>query len=74
MSKPASTQLPDQPAAAEAHIHPHSAISASFARVIPAALAALLGLALLYGAGFSGMEALHDAAHDSRHSAGFPCH
>lgn len=39
-----------------------------------ALLAALLGLALLAGAGFSHVDALHNAAHDARHAAGFPCH
>jgi cobalt transporter subunit CbtB len=37
-------------------------------------MASALGLVLLYGMGFSPMEALHNAAHDGRHSAGFPCH
>jgi len=28
----------------------------------------------VYFAGFSHLEAVHNAAHDTRHSAGFPCH
>ncbi len=40
----------------------------------PALLAAVLGLALLYAAGFSDIAPLHNAAHDGRHSASFPCH
>ena len=43
-------------------------------KLIPALMAAGLGAVLLFGAGFASMEALHNAAHDSRHSAGFPCH
>lgn len=43
-------------------------------RVLPAALAAALGLMLLYAAGFAETEALHNAAHDARHSAAMPCH
>lgn len=39
----------------------------------PALLAALLGLVILYGVGFAPLEA-HNAAHDARHSAAFPCH
>lgn len=39
-----------------------------------ASAAALLGLVLLWGIGFSHVEAVHNAAHDARHSAGFPCH
>jgi cobalt transporter subunit CbtB len=41
---------------------------------IAAALAALLGLFLIWGVGFSHIPALHNAAHDSRHSMAFPCH
>lgn len=42
--------------------------------LIPALCAAVLALALLYGAGFAGPAALHEAAHDSRHGLAFPCH
>jgi cobalt transporter subunit CbtB len=34
----------------------------------------LVGLSLVYFAGFSHMELVHNAAHDTRHSSGFPCH
>lgn len=34
----------------------------------------LLGSILLYGAGFVNTAAVHNAAHDARHSQGFPCH
>ena len=43
-------------------------------RILPSLLAAALGLALIYGAGFAQTAQLHNAAHDGRHSAGFPCH
>jgi cobalt transporter subunit CbtB len=43
-------------------------------RRIAAAVAALLGLFLLWGVGFSHIPALHNAAHDTRHSLAFPCH
>lgn len=43
-------------------------------KILPSLLAVALGAVLLFGAGFASMEALHNAAHDSRHSAGFPCH
>ncbi|KRP71589.1 CbtB-domain containing protein [Pseudomonas paralactis] len=36
--------------------------------------AAILGACLVYFAGFSHIEAVHNAAHDTRHSAAFPCH
>lgn len=44
------------------------------ARVKPALMASALALVLLYGMGFAPLSALHNAAHDGRHSAGFPCH
>jgi cobalt transporter subunit CbtB len=31
-------------------------------------------MSLVYFAGFSHLELVHNAAHDTRHSAGFPCH
>jgi cobalt transporter subunit CbtB len=36
--------------------------------------AALLGLIVLVVVGFSPLEVIHNATHDTRHSAGFPCH
>jgi cobalt transporter subunit CbtB len=36
--------------------------------------AALLGAFLIWGVGFSHVEAFHNAAHDTRHSNAFPCH
>jgi len=44
------------------------------ARVVPALLAASLGLTLIFIAGFANSHVLHNAAHDGRHSAAFPCH
>jgi cobalt transporter subunit CbtB len=32
------------------------------------------GLTLVYGVGFAHSHLLHNAAHDVRHSSGFPCH
>ena len=37
-------------------------------------VAAMLGLFVVGFVGFSQMEVLHNAAHDSRHSLAFPCH
>jgi cobalt transporter subunit CbtB len=45
-----------------------------FVRAWPVALAALIGVGLLYGVGFAGSATIHDAAHDSRHALSFPCH
>ena len=38
------------------------------------AAAALLGLSLIFVAGFANATVLHDAAHDQRHAIAFPCH
>lgn len=47
----------------------------SWRNVIVAALCAVgLGLVLVYAAGLAETPLLHNAAHDSRHSASFPCH
>jgi len=35
---------------------------------------AFLGVGLLFTAGFANSAVMHDAAHDTRHSVGFPCH
>jgi cobalt transporter subunit CbtB len=42
--------------------------------VVPVFAAAFLGVFLLWGVGFDGPTAIHNAAHDARHSAAFPCH
>lgn len=36
--------------------------------------AALLGLGLLFAAGFAHGAVMHDVAHDQRHAIAFPCH
>lgn len=43
-------------------------------RLAVAAIAALLGIGVLWGVGFSHIPAWHNAAHDTRHSMAFPCH
>ncbi|AZD55591.1 CbtB domain-containing protein [Pseudomonas chlororaphis subsp. aurantiaca] len=43
-------------------------------RLVAAIGASILGASLVYFAGFSHIEAVHNAAHDTRHSAAFPCH
>ena len=43
-------------------------------RLIAGGLAFLLGMTLLWGVGFAGEMAVHNGAHDTRHSIGFPCH
>ncbi|TWR88166.1 cobalt transporter [Pseudomonas saxonica] len=43
-------------------------------RIVAAVSAAVLGVFLVYFAGFSHIDAVHNAAHDTRHSSAFPCH
>lgn len=43
-------------------------------RAKTAVLALLLGSFFVWGAGLAHSQVLHDAAHDTRHSFGFPCH
>jgi cobalt transporter subunit CbtB len=37
-------------------------------------IALVLGMGLLVGVGFAGSQVVHNAAHDTRHAIGFPCH
>jgi cobalt transporter subunit CbtB len=52
-----------------------SAISTSIGeRQIIGLVVLAFGLLLLAGAGFAGSDFVHNAAHDTRHAIGFPCH
>ena len=44
------------------------------AETLSIAFAALLGLSLVFVAGFAEATVLHDVAHDQRHAIAFPCH
>ena len=48
--------------------------SSATSRLLQLVLAALLGLLIVGTVGFSPIEAVHNAAHDYRHSMAFPCH
>ena len=37
-------------------------------------LSLVLGFGFVYLVGFAPMSAVHNAAHDTRHTAAFPCH
>jgi cobalt transporter subunit CbtB len=43
-------------------------------RTLVGALTLVLGLGFVYIVGFAPVSAVHNAAHDTRHSAAFPCH
>lgn len=49
-------------------------LSASRSALLPILFVATLGAAMVFIAGFANSQTLHDAAHDMRHSTGFPCH
>jgi cobalt transporter subunit CbtB len=59
---------------------PISAASSANVRVGPIAAhwpalgVLLFGLAILYAVGFSSLPRAHNAAHDTSHAQGFPCH
>jgi cobalt transporter subunit CbtB len=49
-------------------------ISITFSKSLQLVSAMLLGIVILYGVGFVQTSVAHNAAHDMRHSQGFPCH
>jgi cobalt transporter subunit CbtB len=52
-----------------------SAISTTIGeRQITGFVVLAFALLLLAGAGFAGSDLVHNAAHDTRHAIGFPCH
>ena len=40
----------------------------------PALAAAMLGAVILFGVALANSDTIHNAAHDTRHAAAFPCH
>jgi cobalt transporter subunit CbtB len=59
-------------AASQAHDAGHVSTRAAALPVI--LTSALLGAFLVFGVGFAHSDVIHNAAHDTRHSVGFPCH
>lgn len=49
-------------------------VSITFSRTLQLVGAFMLGAIIMYGVGFLNTAAVHNAAHDTRHSQGFPCH
>ena len=43
-------------------------------RLLPALAAGMLGAVILFGVALANSDTIHNAAHDTRHSAAFPCH
>ncbi len=52
----------------------HRNISSIIPCLLQQGAAALFGVAILFIVGFLPMDAVHNAAHDTRHSYAFPCH
>lgn len=51
-----------------------SAVSTGASKIVQALSAVALGLFIVGFVGFSHVEAMHNAAHDTRHANAFPCH
>lgn len=51
-----------------------SSVAAVSQGALPAVAAIVFGVFVVLGVGFAGPSAIHNAAHDSRHSFAFPCH
>lgn len=49
-------------------------ISSRKTRLMAAVVAGIAGLFIVWTVGFAQPAALHNAAHDARHSFAFPCH
>lgn len=58
---------------AKATAAPH-AVSERAAALPVILTSALLGAFIVFGVGFAHSETAHNAAHDTRHAIGFPCH
>ena len=41
---------------------------------LPAVMALIIGVFMVFGTGLANSSTLHDAAHDVRHAFSFPCH
>ncbi|NTE45873.1 CbtB domain-containing protein [Agrobacterium pusense] len=52
----------------------NSAVSAKTGSFAQSLTAIVLGLFVVGFVGFSHLEAVHNAAHDTRHANAFPCH
>ena len=57
-----------------ATVRPSVETTSAFSLRLQIGAALLLGMLLVAGTGFAHIEAVHNAAHDTRHSLAFPCH
>lgn len=57
------------------HTSAHApAVDTPASRILAITFAALLGIFVIGGVGFSHIAAAHNATHDVRHANAFPCH
>ena len=54
--------------------NPAASLAAGPTTVWPGLVSLALGALFILGVGFTHMSAAHNAAHDARHAANFPCH
>ncbi len=52
----------------------HAVTETAASRALQITFAALLGVFVIGGVGFSHISAVHNATHDVRHATAFPCH
>jgi cobalt transporter subunit CbtB len=58
----------------ENKIFNEAVVDSSISKPLQLVAAFILGAVVIYGAGFLKTSVVHNAAHDMRHSQGFPCH
>jgi len=56
------------------HAATHTAARTRTSSVTAAVVALVLGVGILFLAGFAWPSYLHNATHDTRHALGLPCH
>ena len=66
--------VPQAAVPAAVHPTPTSIAGERASALVQASVAVVLGLLIVGTVGFSQIDAVHNAAHDTRHSKAFPCH
>ena len=56
------------------HHNTAAVVATDSRRLLPALAAAMLGMVILFGVALANSDTVHNAAHNTRHSAAFPCH
>ena len=64
----------NKPGRVTMHAKAIGAVPAVRSEVAGAVAALLLGVFVVFMVGFAGPSVLHEAAHNTRHGIGFPCH